>query len=146
MTTSTFTGSPRTRRGRQRLFTAVLLPLWASYIARVYACIVILQKDGTLSWFLPLEVPLVDCAVSARRRSCTAAVAGWRRWHDLTGEGAPSRDNYQLPIAGAHCEGTGVSLLKNAQDVGDHLAAISCGPTPPNHDPLADIGGGDPDR
>ena len=37
-------------RGRQLLFTAVLLPLWASYIARVYAWIVILQKDGTLSW------------------------------------------------------------------------------------------------
>jgi putative spermidine/putrescine transport system permease protein len=37
-------------RGRQVLFTAVLLPLWASYIARVYAWIVILQKGGTLSW------------------------------------------------------------------------------------------------
>jgi putative spermidine/putrescine transport system permease protein len=40
-----------TQRGRQLLFTAVLLPLWASYIARVYAWIVILQKGGTLSWF-----------------------------------------------------------------------------------------------
>jgi putative spermidine/putrescine transport system permease protein len=39
--------SPRWRR---RLFTAVLLPLWASYLARVYAWIVILQKGGTLSW------------------------------------------------------------------------------------------------
>ncbi|MGD0386578.1 MAG: ABC transporter permease [Solirubrobacteraceae bacterium] len=39
--------SPRTRR---LLFTAVLLPLWASYLARVYAWIVILQKGGTLSW------------------------------------------------------------------------------------------------
>src|SRR5216684_7745263 len=38
------------RRGRELLFTAVLLPLWASYIARVYAWIVILQKGGTLSW------------------------------------------------------------------------------------------------
>jgi putative spermidine/putrescine transport system permease protein len=37
-------------RGRQALFVAVLLPLWASYIARVYAWIVILQKGGTLSW------------------------------------------------------------------------------------------------
>ena len=37
--------------GRQLLFTAVLLPLWASYLARVYAWIVILQKGGTLSWF-----------------------------------------------------------------------------------------------
>jgi putative spermidine/putrescine transport system permease protein len=39
--------SPRMRRV---LFTAVLLPLWASYLARVYAWIVILQKGGTLSW------------------------------------------------------------------------------------------------
>jgi len=37
-------------RGRQALFIAVLLPLWASYLARVYAWIVILQKGGTLSW------------------------------------------------------------------------------------------------
>src|SRR5262249_57776188 len=29
-----------------------LLPLWASYMARVYAWIVILQKGGTLSWTL----------------------------------------------------------------------------------------------
>ena len=28
----------------------MLLPLWASYLARVYAWIVILQKGGTLSW------------------------------------------------------------------------------------------------
>ena len=41
-----------TPRGRQLLFTAVLLPLWASYLARVYAWIVILQKGGTLSWAL----------------------------------------------------------------------------------------------
>ena len=32
------------------LFVAVLLPLWASYLARVYAWIVILTKDGTLDW------------------------------------------------------------------------------------------------
>jgi putative spermidine/putrescine transport system permease protein len=41
--------APRTRHA---LFTAVLLPLWASYLARVYAWIVILQKGGTLSWTL----------------------------------------------------------------------------------------------
>jgi putative spermidine/putrescine transport system permease protein len=48
-------------RGRQLLFTAVLLPLWASYIARVYAWIVILQKGGTLSWsFQKLGLGAVD--------------------------------------------------------------------------------------
>lgn len=39
--------SPRLRNA---LFVAVLLPLWASYLARVYAWIVILTKDGTLDW------------------------------------------------------------------------------------------------
>ena len=37
-------------RARSALFVAVLLPLWASYLARVYAWIVILTKDGTLDW------------------------------------------------------------------------------------------------
>jgi putative spermidine/putrescine transport system permease protein len=38
---------PRTQR---ILFTAIMLPLWASYLARVFAWIVILQKGGVLSW------------------------------------------------------------------------------------------------
>jgi putative spermidine/putrescine transport system permease protein len=38
------------RRTRNALFVAVLLPLWASYLARVYSWIVILTKDGTLDW------------------------------------------------------------------------------------------------
>jgi putative spermidine/putrescine transport system permease protein len=38
------------RRARNALFVLVLLPLWASYLARVYAWIVILTKDGTLDW------------------------------------------------------------------------------------------------
>ena len=37
-------------RARNLLFTAIVLPLWASYLARVYAWIVILQKGGTLDW------------------------------------------------------------------------------------------------
>jgi putative spermidine/putrescine transport system permease protein len=37
-------------RTRNLLFTAIVLPLWASYLARVYAWIVILQKGGTLDW------------------------------------------------------------------------------------------------
>lgn len=40
------------RRGHQILYSAVLLPLWASYLAKVYAWIVILQRGGTLSWTL----------------------------------------------------------------------------------------------
>lgn len=38
------------QRTRNLLFAAVLLPLWASYLARVYAWIVILQDGGTLDW------------------------------------------------------------------------------------------------
>jgi putative spermidine/putrescine transport system permease protein len=39
-----------TPRVRNMLFVGVLLPLWASYLARVFAWIVILTKDGTLDW------------------------------------------------------------------------------------------------
>jgi putative spermidine/putrescine transport system permease protein len=38
------------RRVRNVLFMAVLVPLWASYLARIYAWIVILTKGGTLNW------------------------------------------------------------------------------------------------
>jgi len=41
-----------TPRIRNLLFAAVLLPLWASYLARVYAWIVILQDNGVLNWSL----------------------------------------------------------------------------------------------
>ena len=41
--------TPRTQR---ILFTAIMLPLWASYLAKVFAWIVILQKGGVLSWSL----------------------------------------------------------------------------------------------
>ena len=39
-----------TARTQRILFTAIMLPLWASYLARVYAWIAILQKGGFLSW------------------------------------------------------------------------------------------------
>jgi len=40
------------RRTRTILFAAVLLPLWASYLARVYAWILILNHNGVLNWSL----------------------------------------------------------------------------------------------
>ena len=58
--------SPRVRR---LLFMAVLLPLWASYLARVYAWIVILTKGGTLDWTLqqlglgPLNIGYTNTAM-----------------------------------------------------------------------------------
>jgi putative spermidine/putrescine transport system permease protein len=40
------------RRVQTILFAAVLLPLWASYIARVYSWILILNHSGLLNWSL----------------------------------------------------------------------------------------------
>jgi putative spermidine/putrescine transport system permease protein len=40
------------RRVQTLLFAAVLLPLWASYLARVYAWILILNHSGILNWSL----------------------------------------------------------------------------------------------
>jgi putative spermidine/putrescine transport system permease protein len=40
------------RRLQTLLFAAVLLPLWASYLARVYAWILILNQGGVLNWSL----------------------------------------------------------------------------------------------
>jgi putative spermidine/putrescine transport system permease protein len=40
------------RRTQTFLFAAVLLPLWASYLARVYAWILILSHRGLLNWSL----------------------------------------------------------------------------------------------
>ena len=39
-------------RGRTALFVAVLLPLWASYLARVYAWLLIFTHNGVLNWLL----------------------------------------------------------------------------------------------
>src|SRR5260221_11726350 len=75
------------------------------------------------------------------------ARAAWRRcwWYALAGERAGAGDHDQLPVAGAaDCEGFVVCFLKNAQAVGHLLAASWAGP-PADHDPLADVGGGEPD-
>lgn len=40
------------RRLQTLLFAAVLLPLWASYLARLYAWILILNHSGVLNWSL----------------------------------------------------------------------------------------------
>jgi len=38
------------RRARVALFVAILLPLWASYLAKVYAWLLIFTHDGILDW------------------------------------------------------------------------------------------------
>jgi putative spermidine/putrescine transport system permease protein len=46
------------RRTQTLLFAAVLLPLWASYIARVYSWILILNHSGVLNWsFVSIGLP-----------------------------------------------------------------------------------------
>jgi putative spermidine/putrescine transport system permease protein len=40
------------RRTRTVLFVAILLPLWASYLAKVYAWLLIFTHDGLLNWTL----------------------------------------------------------------------------------------------
>jgi putative spermidine/putrescine transport system permease protein len=39
-------------RAKALLYLAVLLPLWSSYLIRVYAWKLILAKEGILSWFI----------------------------------------------------------------------------------------------
>ncbi len=54
-----------TRRSQRVLLVAVLLPLWASYLAKVYAWISILEKGGTLNWtFAKLGLPLPNLGFS----------------------------------------------------------------------------------
>ena len=50
------------RRLRTYLYIAVTLPLWSSYLVRVYAWKLILSKEGILSWFVNLLHlnPLLD--------------------------------------------------------------------------------------
>jgi putative spermidine/putrescine transport system permease protein len=47
-----FMAKVASRRTQTILFAAVLLPLWASYLARVYAWILILNHNGLLNWSL----------------------------------------------------------------------------------------------
>lgn len=42
------------RRARTWLYIAVTLPLWSSYLVRVYAWKLILAKEGIISWFFEL--------------------------------------------------------------------------------------------
>ena len=52
-------------RLRVALFTLVMLPLWSSYLARVYAWRLILAHDGALNWTLNrLGLPALDIGYS----------------------------------------------------------------------------------
>ena len=47
-----FMAKVASRRTRGLLVVAVLMPLWASYLVKVYAWRIILAEDGILNWFL----------------------------------------------------------------------------------------------
>jgi putative spermidine/putrescine transport system permease protein len=47
-----FTTRYTSRRTRSILYLLILLPLWSSYIIRVYSWKLILAKEGIISWFL----------------------------------------------------------------------------------------------
>ena len=52
-------------RLRLTLFTLVMLPLWSSYLARVYAWRLILAHDGALNWALAkIGLPALDIGYS----------------------------------------------------------------------------------
>jgi putative spermidine/putrescine transport system permease protein len=52
-------------RTRALLFVAVLLPLWSSYLVRVYAWRLLLAKDGAINWSLgKLHLPDLGVAYS----------------------------------------------------------------------------------
>ncbi|MEA2507952.1 MAG: putative spermidine/putrescine transport system permease protein [Actinomycetota bacterium] len=58
-----FMAKVATPKTRKILFGAILLPLWASYLARVYAWQLILTHDGVLNWSLgKLGLPTIQLA------------------------------------------------------------------------------------
>jgi len=57
-----------TPRLRALLFIAVLLPLWSSYLVRIYAWRTILAKDGALNWVLN-GVGLPDAGLAYTNRA-----------------------------------------------------------------------------
>jgi putative spermidine/putrescine transport system permease protein len=52
-------------RARSLLFVAVMLPLWASYLARVYAWLLIFANNGALNWTMrKVGLPPLDIGYS----------------------------------------------------------------------------------
>jgi putative spermidine/putrescine transport system permease protein len=92
--------------GRRRtvLFVMVLLPLWSSYLVRVYIWILILNKDGVLNWTLNgLGLPDANLAYS-----------NWAVWIIFSYVWLPFMI---LPVYGA-LERVPDSYLEASQDLG----------------------------
>src|SRR5215475_1215382 len=75
--------------------------------------------------------------------------AAWRRcrWHDFPGERTGARDDDELAVAAAaDLEEVVVCVFEDAQHVGHLRGAVQFRWAPADRDPLADVGGGDPDH
>jgi len=94
---------PRLRAG---LMAAVLIPLWSSYLARVYAWRLILSHDGVLNWALA-EVGLPGLHIG---------YSNWAMWIVFSYLWLPFMI---LPVAAA-VERIPPSLLEASADLGEH--------------------------
>jgi putative spermidine/putrescine transport system permease protein len=92
------------RRLRAALFVLVLLPLWSSYLVRIYAWRTILAKDGALNWVLN-GVGLPDAGL---------AYTNWAMWIVFTYVWLPFMI---LPVYAA-LERIPQSYLEASQDLG----------------------------
>jgi putative spermidine/putrescine transport system permease protein len=94
---------PRLRAG---LMAAVLIPLWSSYLARVYAWRLILAHDGVLNWALAeIGIPGLHIGYS-----------NWAMWIVFSYLWLPFMI---LPVAAA-VERIPPSLLEASADLGEH--------------------------
>src|SRR6185437_16091551 len=85
--------------------------------------------------------------LSLGRSGVFAGPAWRRRWYDFPGERAGARDDNELAVAAAaDLEELVVCVFEDAQHVGHLRGAIQLWWAPADGDPLADIGGGDPDH
>ena len=60
----------RHARGTQKalLYVAVMLPLWSSYLVRLYAWKLLLAKEGAISWLAQHAAPARGCSTRCSRR------------------------------------------------------------------------------
>jgi putative spermidine/putrescine transport system permease protein len=93
-------------RLRAFLFVAVLIPLWSSYLVRVFAWRLILAKDGILNWFLE-QIGLGSLEVG---------YSNWAMWIVFSYIWLPFMI---LPVWGA-IERVPDSYLEAAADLGAH--------------------------
>jgi hypothetical protein len=84
-------------------------------------------------------------AAPSARLGASTPLAQRRGWHHLPRKRAHRGNHNQPAIRGADGERGAIILLENAQDVGDLFAVTWTGPSPADHDPLAHIGGCQPD-